>query len=349
MPYSSISELPPAIREKYSKHQQEVFVAAFNAAYSKTCKDREDREGCAFAIAHAAAKEGRDNMDKPEGRLTSRMLNITIKDPKFVEMDGGLLMKDVRILAEGTWTDSYQQTPCYYSPEVLREHAGNWHANGYWLRHQGGSPRPIDEKVGEVRNPRYENGAVMGDVFLHLATTKSRDHAEMVRRGYANDVSAELGTMDEWDAPKKRYNAKYIEFTGVASVDKGACDVCKIKNNEEGEPSKESKDMEQAELEKMLAAFKADLLGKMDGLDKKFSVPPAPAAKPEELNALSTKVDGVAKSFEAYEERLKKVENAPDPKTFAPEKKADEGERVLEKYEAMKKLPKIEKGSIVCE
>jgi cation transport regulator ChaB len=344
MPYASIAELPPAIKDKYSTHQQQVFVAAFNAAWTKTCKDKKDKEGCAFAIAHAAAQEGRQNMgDEKKSKLTSRMLNITLDRPKFEETDNGLMIRDVKILAEGTWTDSYQQTPCHYSTGTLKQYADNWHGNGYWLRHQGGSPRSIDEKVGEVRNPRYDNGAVMGDVFLHLATTKSRDHAEMVKRGFANNVSAELGTMDEWDAANKRYEATYLEFTGCASVDRGACDVCKIKNNEDEGPLKEDKGMDE-ETKKFLEALKVDLMGEMD---KRFAAI-APAAKPEDMKALSDKMDASSK---ALEERLKVIENAPAPKTFAPEQKAgpSDGEKELERFEATRKLPRIEGKSIVCE
>jgi cation transport regulator ChaB len=346
MPYASKDELPQEVKDKYSAHQQDIFLAAFNAAYNKICKDRKDRDACAFAIAHNAAQEGKQNMEKPNGKIISRMLNIELKDPKFVETDGGLLIKDITILAEGTWTDSFAQTPCHYSGDILKEYAGNWKANGYWLRHQGGSPRSIDEKVGEVRTPRYENGAVMGDVFLHLATTKSRDHAEMVKRGYANSVSAELGTIDEWDAAHKWYNAKYLEFAGVASVDRGACSVCKIKSNEEGEPPEVNKDMEKTELEQMLAGLKADIMGEMD---KRFAaiVPPA---VPDEIKGLSEKVESANKMLATYEERLKKIENAPDPKTFAPAQMGpSDGEKELEKLAAMKKLPMIHGRSIAVE
>jgi cation transport regulator ChaB len=361
MPYSSIDELPPAIKDKYSTHQQQVFVAAWNAAYDKTCKDKgpEEREACAFKIAHAAAQEGREQMhDRPDGRLTSRMLNITLADPKFVEQDGGLLLRDVRILAEGTWTDSYQQTPCHYSAQVLREYAGNWRGNGYWLRHQGGAPRSISEKVGEVRNPRYGNGAVMGDVFLHLASQESRDHAEMVRRGFANNVSAELGTQDEWDAANKRYEANYIEFSGVASVDRGACESCRIKDNEGGEPLMEEKEMDQAEFDKRLDDLKLAILAEVKAMLAKKPEDEVEEPKPEdekptaEFAALSEKLDGATKMLQAYEERLKVIENAPNPKTFAPEPTAagpSAGERELDRYMEARKLPKIVGKSIICE
>lgn len=56
MPYNSIADLPPDVK-KLPEHQQKAFLAAFNSAYSGTCKDKGDKqESCAFAIAWSAAK-----------------------------------------------------------------------------------------------------------------------------------------------------------------------------------------------------------------------------------------------------------------------------------------------------
>lgn len=285
---------------------------------------------------------------RPDGKYTGRMLNFALEGMKFEEVDGGLLVKDVTILAEGTWTDSYAQTPCLFGADVLRECAANWKANGYWLRHRGNAPRSMDERVGEIRNPHYADAAVKGDIFLHLASTRSRDHAEMVKRGYANALSAEIDTLDEWDAARQTYVAKYIEFSGCASVDRGACERCKIRENESQD--NEGTEMDKAELEQALAGFKAEFMGEVGKeLDKRFAAI-APAAKPEELKELSEKLSATAKELEAakkaaqgYEERLKKIENAPDPKTFA------SGERELEAPAAARAYPVIRKGSIEIE
>ncbi len=311
----------------------------FTAAEAKAWLKRNDVHCIGFEEA-----TGREAGAGPPGKLTVRMLNINLQSPKFEETDDGLLIKDVKILAEGTWTDSYQQTPCHYSAEVLREYWNNWKANGYWLRHQGGAPRSIDEKVGEVRSPRYENGAVMGDLFLHLATTKSRDHVEMVKRGYADAVSAEIATVDDYDKKHKRYIAKYLEFSGVASVDRGACETCRIRNNETGEPP-EVETMDKEELDKTLSAFKADILGEVGKeLDKRFAGL-APAARPEEMKTLSEKLGALEGTVKAlnYEERLKKLETAPaSAKTLA-------AGREPEEPMAERPLPRISKGEIVCE
>ena len=58
MPYAAISELPPAVREKYSERCQRVFMEAFNAA--------DEDEATRFRIAHTAAgncQEGKSMTD----------------------------------------------------------------------------------------------------------------------------------------------------------------------------------------------------------------------------------------------------------------------------------------------
>lgn len=56
MPYSGIDDLPERIRTEYSAKGQRAFLAAFNSAFDGTCAKRKDREGCAFAVATAAAQ-----------------------------------------------------------------------------------------------------------------------------------------------------------------------------------------------------------------------------------------------------------------------------------------------------
>jgi len=270
-----------------------------------------------------------------------------LADKKFEEVEGGLQVNGVKILAAGTWTDSYQQTPCTYSPKLLEKYASNWKSNGFWLRHAGGSPRSIDEKVGEILNPRFESDAVMGDVFLHMASSRSRDYAEMAKRGVVEDVSAELGTTDTYDKATKTYNATYLEFTGVAAVDRGACTVCGLRGHGLEDCPEEKEAMETAEFEKMLAAFKVDILGEMD---KKFSAIP-PTVKPEELKGLSDALEAEKVTHEAltktYEERIKRLENAPDPKTLGPiDPHANDG-LVLDRMELAAKLPNITSKEIV--
>ncbi len=58
MPYSTKEALPPSVRDSLPEKAQEIFLGAFNSAFSGTCKDREDKEACCNAIAWAAVKKG---------------------------------------------------------------------------------------------------------------------------------------------------------------------------------------------------------------------------------------------------------------------------------------------------
>ena len=149
--------------------------------------------------------------------------------------EGGLRVRGVKLLAAGTWTDSAQKTPCEYSPDVLSRFATNWQDNAIWSRHYGGVPRSITEKVGLVENQRYENDAVVGDLHYHGLTQQSRDTIAMIDGGLANFVSVETISKDKWNVGKKAYQAQELGFTGLATVNQGACKVCKIRDNEQAE------------------------------------------------------------------------------------------------------------------
>lgn len=156
--------------------------------------------------------------------------------------EGGLRVKGVKLLAAGTWTDSAQKTPCEYSPEILKQFSSNWSDNAIWSRHFGGVPRNITEKVGIVENPRFDSDAVVGDLHYHGLTQQSKDTISMIENGLANYVSVETMSKDKWNVGKKVYQAQEIGFTGLATVNQGACRVCKIRDNEAAMP--ETKEVE---------------------------------------------------------------------------------------------------------
>ena len=55
MPYARNEDLPPGIREHLPAHAQDIFRAAFNAAWRQHAEDP-DVEGIAHRIAWAAVK-----------------------------------------------------------------------------------------------------------------------------------------------------------------------------------------------------------------------------------------------------------------------------------------------------
>lgn len=177
------------------------------------------------------AKEERKQSDS----YPVRELRAKISFGKYQEVDSGLLIKDVKLLASGTWTDSHMGTPLFYPETILQKYAGNWIDNSLWSRHGGGTPRSITDKIGEIRNPRYNSGAVIGDLWLHEKTQTSRDTAELIKAGLVDYVSVEHGGKERWNQKEQRYDAEEIVFGGVAVVNKGACKVCTIHNEIETE------------------------------------------------------------------------------------------------------------------
>jgi hypothetical protein len=184
-----------------------------------------------------------------------RELRAKISFGQYQATDGGLLIKDVKLLASGTWTDSHMGTPLFYPESVLEKYASNWVDNSLWSRHGGGIPRSITEKIGEIRNPRYNGGAVIGDLWLHEKTQTSRDTAELIKAGLVDYVSVEHGGKERWNAQEKRYDAEEIIFGGVAVVNKGACKVCTIHNESEMKEGDTITELEALDIEmRVLAA-----------------------------------------------------------------------------------------------
>lgn len=182
--------------------------------------------------------------DGPGDQTFRRVLSFSFPPtPRIEEVDGGLLVRDVPMLAAGVWTDSAQQTPLDYSASVLERHHANWLDTAGWSRHHGGVPRRITEKVAEARNLRFMAevqagdqtvaNAVVADVFIHCLTGESRDTAAMVKAGLANYVSVEHGGSERWNVGRKLYELQDLFFTGFAIVNRGACAKCRL--NEDGD------------------------------------------------------------------------------------------------------------------
>lgn len=177
--------------------------------------------------------------------------------PGGEERDGGLLIRNARLIGVGTWTDSAVGTPCHYSADVLRKDATNWKDYSYWSRHRGGTPRSIVEKIGIVRNPHYENDAVVGDILLHGRTQESRDAINYIlwARGAGIPVFSSVELVDEeaWNPSESRYEATSVTFTGAACVNLGACTTCAL-------PSSSASALESvaAELDRSATAQKAN-------------------------------------------------------------------------------------------
>ena len=159
--------------------------------------------------------------------------------------DGGLMIHGVIIMAAGSWTDMHG-IETKFSEDVLQRCASQWADNAVWTRHSGGTPRSVTEKIGAVLNPYYshETAAVMGDVYLHCQTDASKACANLVQMpresGGIKDVSAETVVEIEPDG-----TVVDVSFTGLALVEDGACEVCKLPAFGKEEPGMADDDKKQ--------------------------------------------------------------------------------------------------------
>ena len=159
----------------------------------------------------------------------TRMLATAFKKSQMITQDdGSLLVKDVPMLAAGTWTDSSVRTALNYPDRTLQKYAANWSDNTGWDRHAGNAPRGATDKVAELLNPRYQDGAVVGDIHIHGYTQKSRDTIELVKRRLIKMVSVEHTGDERYNASTRQLEAESLNFSGFAFVNKGACELCRI-------------------------------------------------------------------------------------------------------------------------
>ena len=163
--------------------------------------------------------------------------------------DGGLLIHDVVIMAAGAWTDMHGINTIF-TAEVLERCASQWDDNAVWTRHSGGTPRSVTEKIGAVVNPRYshDSAAVIGDVYLHCQTDASKACASLVQMpresGGIKDVSAETVVEIQPDGL-----VIDVSFTGLALVEDGACEVCKLPAFGKEEPEMADDEMKKETIE----------------------------------------------------------------------------------------------------
>lgn len=288
------------------------------------------------------AKEERKHSDP----APIRELRAKISFGQYQEVDSGLLIKDVKLLASGTWTDSHMGTPLFYPETILEKYANNWSDNSLWSRHGGGIPRSITEKIGEIRNPRYNGGAVIGDLWLHEKTQTSRDTAELIKAGLVDYVSVEHGGKERWNQKEQRYDAEEIVFGGVAVVNKGACKVCTIHNETEAEIVQISHSWQEPSNNQ--GVDKRNMTKEESAADPKGTA----AEKEAELRALQAQVSESKKSdLQALEAQLEEAKKNISHSLSA--QLAGAGQRIaeleMENKELLRKLHDFEHNSKIKE
>lgn len=254
-------------------------------------------------------------------KLEPRSLAVSLSGGQDVEdlPDGGLLIRSVKMLAEGTWTDSALQTPLFYPSATLRKDAANWKDDALWSRHSGGMPRSITDRIGLIENQHFADDAVVADLRYHGATQASRDTISLIKearsRGADIWVSVEHGGAESWNADEMRWEASSIDFYGAAVVNRGACKICTLpRSNEAGD------DDNMDELKKQLATL----------TDQVKALSEQQEASAKELEALrAVQTEGLTDKVKALEEgtkaltdenkalaaRVKELETTSAPKT----------------------------------
>ena len=301
-------------------------------------QDKADPKAYCGSIKAKAENEGDKDMAELESKIT-RMFNAPMgatNDKLIATGDGGLIIKDIVWLAEGTWTDSLVGTPLHYPAKTLEEGAGNWVGTGIWTRHPGGKPRAISDKIGIIQNSHYspEHRGVVSDGFLHGRTQASRDVIEMVKAGLVTDVSSEVGGKEVWNAEAKRYEAASLAFYGGAMVDVGACKTCKLPRlNEDthdcdSDKTKEGEDMGEEtktqEFEKKLADLeseKAGFVSELAALKEKSQA---------DEKARNDRVAELEKLLSEKDARVKELEKKPTPPKTVTGDTVEDGGRELE-------------------
>jgi hypothetical protein len=271
--------------------------------------------------------------------------------------DGSLLIRNVPLLAPGTWTDSAVGTPLKYTEKSLEKYATNWKDVSNWSRHLGGTPRDITEKIAEKRNIHYEAGkGVVGDIYYHALNERSKDTIKMIlaaREGKISMpyVSVEHGGTEKYNPATREMESDEIVFFGSATVNQGACRKCRlhevgsIPTSTDPEPITEPEPaIKEAEiLTKELEAKIADLEAKNKELEAKLTPPTPPAPPVQEKNK---ELEEALVAIKTLTEKVKELENQPGPAKTAGGIEEQERELgTVETYVIIDKSNKTIRGS----
>lgn len=128
------------------------------------------------------------------------------------------IYRGATILTEGAFTDSLTREPVIYYSDVLRSTVNNWESNYLNIDHS----HNILDRIGKVENPRFENGKVKVDLYIHPITQNAKDTISLIDAGYINWLSVEIMSDDAWNKNNERY-VKDMVYIGLAIVSTPAC------------------------------------------------------------------------------------------------------------------------------
>ena len=153
--------------------------------------------------------------------------------PERMDVDGGYLIRDATILAEGTWNG------IKYTAAEIAKGASKWRDNTVWNRHFDDEQRDETNRIGLLKNQHFDDHRIAADVFLSNETVEGREMIGLVRTNKINGISVEHVSVEIGNV------ATQISFLGAAIVPEPACKVCQL--------SKKELSMEQDEFDKLSA------------------------------------------------------------------------------------------------
>jgi hypothetical protein len=262
-------------------------------------------------------------------QVKPRVYSVPLDAPNYELLEDGMLMvKSAPLLAEGTWTDSGVGSPLWYGAKALEASADNFYDRGMHSRHMGGAPRKITDLIGQIVATRMgtvktkdggEIPALLGDI---LYDNISPDSQAVIKRFLAAAkgkvpplyVSMELLSNDWYNEDLQRWEARDIMYIGAATVNLGACEVCRLNEKPTLEESvMEPKDM-QALLDKQAKEL-ADAKAQIAQYAAKEQAAVMESQKKELASAITGAVEAAVKPLndqvKALEGEIKKLKDLP--------------------------------------
>ena len=156
-------------------------------------------------------------------------MRYNIELPKeHVETDDEYIIKNVKILAEGTWNRTQ------YLAEDLKR--ATFRDNVLYSRHYAGEERDESDIIGYISEKQFIDNAIVGDV--HIDKIKGADTIADIMSDNIKGLSVEHISNDV--LLDGQVTATSIQILGTAAVKTPACKVCTLGKKE---PKKEIENM----------------------------------------------------------------------------------------------------------
>jgi len=236
------------------------------------------------------------------------MYDVSLAGNYRRDVDGGYLIEDVTILAEGVWNG----TP--YTAIELAKAVTKWRDNTVWNRHYEDKSRDESNRVGSLRNQHFSYDKIVADVFLSDSTPEGREMIGQVKSNEINGISVE-----HVDKIVNGISTE-ISFLGAAIVPVPGCSICQLSKEEEvmdekeldklkgtvAELAKSVKEGNTDELQKSVAELAAEV-EELKSVDIDAVVKEQSKKDAEKIDAMGARI----KELESIEVRLKKLEDEP--------------------------------------